>query len=40
LEEYPGQSEDNESPHAKAGAVVANKIEELLEYYRKTIPQP
>ena len=39
LEEYPGQSEDDDAPHAKAGAAVANKIGELLEHYRTTIPQ-
>ena len=39
LEEYSGQSEDDEAPHAKAGAAVADKIEELLGYYRETIPQ-
>lgn len=39
LEEYPGQSEDDDAPHAKAGAKVQNKIAELLEHYRTTIPQ-
>ncbi len=39
LEEYPGQGDDDEAPHAKAGAVVADEIKELLEYYRRTIPQ-
>ena len=39
LEGYPGQSEDDDAPHAKAGAAVANKIGELLEHYRTTIPQ-
>ena len=39
LEEYPGQMDDDAAPHAKAGAAVANKIEELLEHYRTTIPQ-
>ena len=39
LEEYPGQSEDENSPHAKAGAQVSGKIKKLLEYYRLTIPQ-
>ena len=39
LEEYPGQSEDDDAPHAKAVAAVANKIGELLEHYRTTIPQ-
>ena len=38
LEEYPGQSKDDDAPHAKAGAVVRIKIGELLEYYRTTIP--
>ena len=40
LEEYPGQSEDDDAPHAKAGACVADKIKELLLHYRNTIPQP
>ena len=40
LEEYPGQSEDDDAPHAKAGASVADKIKELLLHYRDTIPQP
>ena len=40
LEEYPGQSEDDDAPHAKAGASVADKIKELLLHYRNTIPQP
>ena len=40
LEEYPGQSEDDEAPHAKAGASVADRIKELLLHYRNTIPQP
>jgi glutathione S-transferase len=39
LEEYPGQSEDDDAPHAKAGVIVADKIKTLLEYYRETIPQ-
>ena len=39
LEEYPGQGEDDEAPHAKAGAAVENKIRDLLISYRKTIPQ-
>ena len=39
FEEYPGQSEDDDAPHAKAGCAVANKIGELLEHYRTTIPQ-
>ena len=39
LEEYPGQSEDDDAPHARAGGAVANKIGELLEHYRTTIPQ-
>jgi len=38
LEEYSGQSEDDEAPHARAGAAVAAKIGDLLEYYRTTIP--
>ncbi|MEC7491151.1 MAG: glutathione S-transferase family protein [Pseudomonadota bacterium] len=38
LEEYPGQSEDDGAPHAKAGAAVADKIGELLVHYRTTIP--
>ena len=39
LEEYPGQNEDDDAPHAKAGAVAATKIKSLLEKYRTTIPQ-
>ena len=39
LEDYPGQNEDDDAPHAKAGAAVANKIGELLNHYRTTIPQ-
>ena len=39
LEEYSGQGNDDESPHAKAGTAVEDKIKELLEYYRRTIPQ-
>ena len=39
LEEYPGQSKDDGAPHAKAGAAVENKFKELLETYRKTMPQ-
>lgn len=39
LEEYPGQSENDEAPHAKAGRVVADKFAELLNHYRTTIPQ-
>ena len=39
LEDYPGQAEDDDAPHAKAGAAVVSEISELLEYYRKTIPQ-
>ena len=38
LEEYPGQSEDDDAPHARAGAAVTVKIGDLLEYYRTTIP--
>ena len=38
LEEYPGQSKDDDAPHAKAGAVVRVKISDLLENYRNTIP--
>jgi hypothetical protein len=39
LEEYPGQSKDDEAPHAKAGAAVENKVKGLLESYRQTMPQ-
>jgi len=39
LEEYPGQGEDDNAPHARAGVAVAPKIKELLEYYRTNIPQ-
>ena len=39
LEEYPGQGEDDDAPHAKAGAAAASEIEALLERYRETIPQ-
>jgi glutathione S-transferase len=39
LEEYPGQSEDDNAPHAKAGSAVENKVKELLEIYRQTMPQ-
>jgi len=39
LEEYPGQGDDDDAPHAKAGAAVADKIGELLDHYRTTIPQ-
>lgn len=39
LEEYPGQSEDDDTPHAKAGAAVAAEISDLLNHYRSTIPQ-
>ena len=38
FEEYPGQIADDEASHATAGASVANKIKELLKYYRRTIP--
>ena len=39
LEEYPGQGDDDDAPHAKAGTAVVEDIRELLEYYRRTIPQ-
>jgi glutathione S-transferase len=39
LEEYAGQGEDDNAPHAKAGAVVQDKFAELLAHYRTTIPQ-
>ena len=39
LEDYPGQSEDDDAPHAKAGAAAESEIEALLERYRETIPQ-
>jgi len=39
LEEYPGQNQDDDAPHAKAGAKVESKILQLLEKYRATIPQ-
>lgn len=38
LEEYPGQGEDDQAPHARAGATVAPKIAELLEQYRREFP--
>lgn len=38
LQEYPGQSEDDEAPHAKAGRKVAGKFKELLADYRKMMP--
>ncbi len=39
LEEYPGQSEDEDAPHAVAGRKVASKFKELLENYRKVMPR-
>ncbi len=39
LEEYPGQSEDDNAPHAKAGRAVEGRFQELLNQYRTTIPQ-
>lgn len=38
LEEYEGQSEDDDAPHAKAGRAVAAQFEELIATYRKIIP--
>lgn len=39
LEDYPGQSDDDDAPHAKAGAAVSSKIGDLLDHYRTAIPQ-
>jgi len=38
LEEYPGQSEDDDAPHAVAGRKVASKFRELLDSYREMMP--
>lgn len=38
LEEYPGQSEDDDAPHAVAGREVAGKFKELLDHYRDIMP--
>jgi glutathione S-transferase len=38
LEEYAGQSEDDDAPHAVAGRKVATKFKELLDDYRKMMP--
>ena len=38
LEEYPGQSEDDDAPHAVAGQKVAPKFKELLDNYREMMP--
>ncbi|MDP7424169.1 MAG: glutathione S-transferase family protein [Rhodospirillales bacterium] len=39
LEEYPGQSDDDDAPHAMAGRKVVSKFEELLDNYRKMMPK-
>ena len=39
LEEYPGQSEDDDAPHAKAGIAAESEFKALLKKYRETIPQ-
>ena len=38
LEEYSGQSEDDDAPHAVAGRKVATKFKELLDDYREMMP--
>ena len=38
LDEYPGQSEDEDAPHAVAGRKVAPKFKELLAAYRDRMP--
>ena len=38
LEEYPGQSEDDNAPHAAAGRKVAPRFKELLDSYRGMMP--
>jgi len=37
LEEYEGQREDDDAPHAKAGALVVSDFEELIKKYRRII---
>ena len=39
LDEYDGQRDDDNTPHARAGAVVESKIKNLLNEYRIAIPQ-
>lgn len=38
LEEYPGQSEDDDAPHAQAGRKVEAKFREILATYREMMP--
>ena len=38
LEEYPGQSADDEAPHAVAGRKVEEKFREILSTYREMMP--
>ena len=38
LEEYPGQSEDDDAPHAVAGRKVASNFREILNNYREMMP--
>jgi len=38
LDEYEGQREDDDAPHAKAGKAVAPKFKELIDTYREIIP--
>jgi hypothetical protein len=38
LEEYEGQDEDDNTPHARAGVEVAGKFADLLDRYRDMIP--
>lgn len=39
LEEYAGQSQDDNAPHAVAGRKVAPKFKELLDNYRNMMPR-
>jgi glutathione S-transferase len=40
LEEYEGQREDDNAPHARAGAVVADDFKHLIDQYRHMMPSP
>ncbi len=39
LEEYEGQGEDDEAPHAVAGRQVADQFKDILAHYRAIMPE-